>query len=79
MILSFFPYRPYFLPAKTFNRTLHLHETFQRFVPYSHPTELTNRVEFYLPSAHAQSATLAKPKWRLPRIHAATLFAVQKL
>ena len=39
MILSFFPYRTYFLPAKTFNRTLHLHQTFQRFLPYSPRTD----------------------------------------
>lgn len=39
MILSFLPYRTNFLPAKKFNRTLHLRQTFQLFLPHLHGTD----------------------------------------
>ena len=67
---EFIRHRTNFRPAKKFDQTLCSHGTVQYFRAVH--TEPTKPVEFdvflseVLPSAHAQSATIANPNWRLP-------------
>ena len=53
MILSFFPYRANFRLAKKFNRTLHLHQTFQQSLPYSIGWHLGWHFIYHLPTRRA--------------------------